>query len=116
MDIGFVTRMKILKATLNKTLTEISDEIGLSISYLSEIFSGKKPPNFEFFQMMVEKYHVSIDWIFTGNGDIFLDPKLMPDFDEKLNAEKELVTELITGIFKDKALFNEVIFRLRYPK
>jgi len=116
MDIDFLLRLKRLKSALNKSFTEISGDIGLSTSYISEIFLGKKKPNFDFFKQIIEKYRVNIDWVFNGNGDMFIDSSLNPSSKEKFSAEMDLLKELLDLILNDKALFNELLFRLKYQK
>ena len=115
MNITIVKRLRKVKDTLNISLTEISTTIGLSQSYLSDIFWGKANPNFEFFLQMGKKYRVSSDWIIHGNGKMFLEQSpLEPK--EKFNAEKEIVKDVITSILSDEMLFNQALFKMKVKK
>jgi len=116
IDVDFLIRLKKLKKVLNKSYTEMSKEINLSVSYLSEIFLGKKKPNFDFLKMLIDKYYVNIDWLFNGNGDMFIDKNLNPTEFDKFTAEMDIIKEILSLILNDKALFNEILFRLKYQK
>lgn len=116
MDIDFLLRLKKLKRVLDKSYKEMSNDLNLSISYISEIFLGKKKPNFDFFKMLIEKYQVNIDWIFNGNGEMFTEKNLNPSSIEKFNTEMDILKDLLSLILNDKALFNELLFRLKYQQ
>jgi transcriptional regulator with XRE-family HTH domain len=116
LDVDFLLRLKKLKKALNKTFKEMSADLNLSISYLSEIFRGEKKPNFEFFRMIIDKYKVNIDWVFNGNGDIFVDKNLNLSPPDKFSDEMETFKEILKFILNDKSLFNELLFRLKYQK
>ncbi len=115
MNISIVKRLRKLKDVLNISLTEISSEIGLSQSYLSEIFWGKASPNFDFFYQMGKKYRVSSDWILHGDGNMFLD-KAPVDPEEKFNAEKEILKDLLTEFLSDDGLLNQALFKMKVKK
>lgn len=115
-DVDFLLRLKKLKKTLNKTFKEMSTDLNLSISYLSEIFRGEKKPNFDFFRMIIDKYYVNIDWVFNGNGDMFINKALNPPAPDKFSDEMETFREILILILNDKSLFKELLFRLKYQK
>jgi len=116
MDYGFLARLNMIKSSLKKSSKDISTEIGLSKSYISEIFSGKKDPNFEFMIGLSSKYKISLDWLVTGKGDMFFDENMTSSKDERFDDELRTIKEMITGIMSDKALFNEIIFRLKHKR
>ncbi len=116
MEISFVKRLRKVKDLLNKSLTDISNDSGLSVSFLSNIFWGKSNPNYEFFLYFSKHYHVNINWLLLGEGEIFLDGVEVPDAKEKFNTERELIKEVVVDLLTDDVLLNEALLRLRVKK
>lgn len=116
MEISFVKRLRKLKDLLNKTLTDISNESGLSISFLSNIFWGKANPNYEFFLYFSNHYRVNINWLLLGEGEIFLNGSEAPNSKEKFNTEREILKEVIVDLLTDDVLLNEALLRIRFKK
>jgi transcriptional regulator with XRE-family HTH domain len=115
MNTSIIKRLRKVKEVLNLSLTDLSSEIGLSQSYLSELFWGKASPNFDFFYQMGKKYRVSCDWILHGEGNMFLD-KAPVDPQEKFNAEREILKDVLTEILSDDVLLNQALFKMKVKK
>ncbi len=115
MNISILKRLRKVKDMLNISIKDLSSNIGLSQSYLSEIFWGKATPNLDFFLQMIKKYRVSSDWILNGEGEMFLEGSTIEP-EEKFNAEKEVIKDMILELFSDETLFNQVLFRVRVKK
>lgn len=109
-------RLKKVKEKLNKSLTEISSDTGLSVGTLSNIFWGKSSPNYEFLRIFVKKYRVNLNWLLNGEGDMFLDGASVPDPKEKFVAEREVIKDIITDLLTDEMKFNQALLKLRLKK
>lgn len=116
MEISFVKRLRKIKDLLNKSLTDISNDSGLSVSFLSNIFWGKSNPNYEFFLYFAKHYHVNINWLLLGVGEMFLEDSEVPDSKEKFNTEREILKEVVVDLLTDDVLLNEALLRIRFKK
>jgi len=116
MDIRTIKRLQKFREHINKTLNDLSSEMGLSASYLSSIFWGKANPNLDFFYQLGKLYNVSIDWILFGIGDMFLKDGEIPQELKKLNIERELVRDIVNSLLSDDVLFNEALLRKKLKK
>lgn len=65
-------RLKRIRKSLNLTLDAIYQETGISRSYVSEFERGVRLPTSKYLIHLVEKYGVSMDYVFHGIGDPFV--------------------------------------------
>ncbi len=70
----FGLKLRQLRMERNKSLTEIAEESGISISYLNEIEKGKKYPKANKIAQLAEVLGVSYDWLVSMQ----VDKKLLP--------------------------------------
>lgn len=54
---------------------QFAKSLDISSGYLSEIEAGKKNPGIEVLNKLFETYNVNISFLFTGEGDLFVDPQ-----------------------------------------
>ena len=64
-------RVKVVRKALNLVQTEFSKRLGISQNYLSQIESGAKEPSDMIIIAICREYHVSEDWLRTGEGEMF---------------------------------------------
>ncbi len=69
----FGKRIVELRKFLNMSQTEFAESVGVSHSFMSQVEYGKNKPGYTFFKNLFLKYHVNPEYLFTGNGEIFLD-------------------------------------------
>jgi len=89
-------RLRTIRRSLNMKQIEMSEPLGISISYLSDIELAKRKPSPEFFLNLSIKYNVSLDYLFRGIGDMFLSPPQKTgqkpfDFNENLGTIDQLI-------------------------
>ncbi len=65
-------RLRTIRRSLNLRQIEMSENLGISISYLSDIELAKRKPSPDFFLKLSKKYNVSLDYLFRGIGEMFL--------------------------------------------
>jgi transcriptional regulator with XRE-family HTH domain len=63
-------RLKKFRKLLNKTQTELSNEISISLPNISRTESGVLYPNTEMLFKLNTKYNLNINWIISGKGII----------------------------------------------
>ena len=68
-------RVKLVRKTLKIQQKELSAELGISNSHLSEIEKGESNPTASFFLKLSQKYDVSVEYLFHGRGNMFYSDK-----------------------------------------
>ena len=91
-------RLKLLRAHLGFSQTDLAQEIGFSQSYYSEIENEKVPPNERFFKLIEQTFHVNSKWLREGEGEIFVTEEAKKQVEAKFSAHKEI--ELVPWSFK----------------
>lgn len=64
-------RLKKLRNSLGLSQVEFSNSIGIEQAHLSMIENGKAKIPMNAFEKIKEKFDVSMDWLFSGNGPMF---------------------------------------------
>ena len=62
---------------------------------MSEIEAGKKNPGIDVLEKLHHLYNVNISYLFTGEGDLFIQPWEKEKKEPKTPASKELSDEMI---------------------
>ena len=65
-------RLRKLRNTLGLTQEQFAKELGVSFATVNRYEKGKRAPDAEFFQVLVDRYKVNLNWLFTGKGPMFL--------------------------------------------
>ncbi|ASF27891.1 DNA-binding protein [Bacillus amyloliquefaciens] len=97
---------RLTKLRKNKKLTqqELAKELQISRSSLSQYEINKRQPDYETLKLIANYFHVSIDYLITGNvysespdemWKELLDPKTQIFFKDLQNAPEEKIDELI---------------------
>ena len=66
-------RIKQLIDTLRIKRSEFAKRLNLSQPFVSELCSGTKNPSDRTIADICREFHVSFDWLMTGNGEMFED-------------------------------------------
>ncbi len=99
-------RIKQLRLTLNLKQVEFATETGISPSYLSYIESGSRLPSYELLETICVKYNVNVNWILTGNGELFVTST-------SNNSEKQTLLLDIDYISQNE--LYEILWGLKIP-
>jgi len=70
LEIG--KRLKDARKSLNIQQKDMAATLGMPASYLSELEAGKGNPGPDFFLKLASEYNLSLDYLFLGVGDMFL--------------------------------------------
>ena len=65
-------RLRKLRNALGLTQEQFAKELGISFATVNRYEKGKRSPDAEFFQVLVDRYKVNLNWLFTGEGPMFL--------------------------------------------
>jgi transcriptional regulator with XRE-family HTH domain len=99
-------RLKTLREELGMNQKKFAAAIGISGSLLSQIETGQKNPVYEFLYKLMREYQVSLDWLFSGKGEMFL--KRKPEVEageDKYIDEIESIDDLVWYL-EHSNLFN----------
>jgi transcriptional regulator with XRE-family HTH domain len=71
------TRLETVIAQLGMRKGDFANRIGFTQAYISMIISGKKnSPSARFFDVVFREFHVSVEWLRDGTGEMFSFPEL----------------------------------------
>jgi len=85
-DIG--KRIKEIIKKLNISIKEFSDITGIPYPTLQDYIAGKRQPGANNLQKISMRLHISIDWLLTGEGEMFKE-------DKKTKIKKELYGDIL---------------------
>ena len=93
-------RIKEIRRELRLSQKTFAQALEISSSYMSEIESGKKNPGFEVLNRLTDKYNVNLSYLFTGEGDFFIQhqkEKIIEIKKKKLdfNGADQLIEEML---------------------
>nr|WP_320119683.1 helix-turn-helix transcriptional regulator [uncultured Marinifilum sp.] len=72
------------------TSSKFADKIGVQRSSISHILSGRNKPSFDFIQKTINSFpHVNVDWIITGNGEMYKQQENSSLFDVTATPEQK---------------------------
>ncbi len=66
--------MKTIREHLGLKQKELAQTLGIASGYISEIEAGKKNPGIDVLEKLHRLYNVNISYLFTGEGDLFIQP------------------------------------------
>jgi len=87
-------RLKKIRATLNLSQREFSKRIFISQGLYSDIESGKAEFKERYIRLISSQLHVNIEWIKTGNGEIFSHSQSDIRFEHLKNIFEQFSPEL----------------------
>ena len=71
---GINERLKEIRTSLNLSQREFSKRIFISQSLYSDIEFGNVEPKERFIRLISSQFNVNLDWIKTGNGNMYESP------------------------------------------
>ena len=95
-------RIKLFRNNKGLSQQDLSNQTQISRSYVSTVEAGRQDPSFAFIKTLSTSYGLSIDWLLSGNGKMFMDEvsEAMVSTDTLINSS---VAKLENGIFCSKS-------------
>lgn len=99
MTIG--KRIKELKAKLSITSSEMAKELDIPVRTIGSYERDEAQAGAKFFNALIEKYQVNVNWLLSGNGNMFIsskteiDVKYLAQIEQQLNLTTEELDALI---------------------
>lgn len=86
---GFPNRLARLRD--NRSQTEFANMLGIEQTYISRYERGKATPGADFLKLLAEKTYVNINWLLTGEGDMYSSNKSEPELADRVrDLERKL--------------------------
>lgn len=114
-------RIKQVRKALNLTQDEFGKRLGVTRGAITNIEYNKVEPKQLFVELLCREFHVSIDWLLTGEGPMFedlpatlvdemaetyhlddMDKKIISAFLELSAQEREIIKKYLSSIFSEK--------------
>ena len=99
-------RIKTVREELRMKQKEFAAELGISASLVSQMESGQKNPVYNFLYKLMNHYHVSLDWLFSGKGDMFYRRKLEEEGDEDKYIDEIVSMDDLVWYLEHSNIFN----------
>ncbi len=100
MTIG--KRIKELKARLNITSAEMAKALDIPVRTIGSYERDEAQAGAKFFNALIEKYKVNVNWLLTGNGSMFISAKSDIDvkYLAKIEQQFDLTAEELEGLIQ----------------
>ncbi len=110
------TRIKQIRTKLGFQQGDFARQMGVHQQQLSKYERGENKPSAEFFTKLVEKFRININWLLTGDGEMFMckcaEGKHPDAVEIKYFENPELLDTIknpaITSIWLDRELVHDV--------
>ncbi len=99
-------RLKEIRNTLRIKQKDLAAALDIAGCYLSELEHGKGNPCHAFFYKLSTRFGVSLDYLFLGEGDMFLKSKTLKDKEKELENEKTMTIESLTRLIDISPMFK----------
>lgn len=99
-------RLKEIRNTLRIKQKDLAAALDIAGCYLSELEHGKGNPCHAFFYKLSTRFGVSLDYLFLGEGDMFLKSKTLKDKEKELENEKTMTIESLIRLIDISPLFQ----------
>jgi len=91
----FGRRIREIREALNLKEKEFAETLNLSYSYYNQIENGNGNPGLDFFYDLIEKYHINMEYLFHGRGEITFDSKGEPVSLAELKSKIDSIDKLV---------------------
>ena len=96
----YTENLKKLRRELRLSAQKLADSMGISLITMQNYELGKREPKYSFLLKLLTDYNVNINWLMTGEGDMFLAAQNEPPEDIQ-----KLVSDLIDAKLKARGLY-----------
>ncbi len=91
-------RLKLFRKDKNLTQEDVATQTAISRTYISTIEAGRQDPSFSFVKTLSKTYSLSIDWLLTGEGEMFTNTRTVQEGDH-INAFDGELPRLDCGLY-----------------
>lgn len=106
------TRLKLLMEKLNLNQSRFAKQLGFNRSYISRIINDAQLINDRFIRAVCKEFHVSEEWLRTGEGEMFLPSKQTEKKDDVFAVEEKTVDEFVEAASKLPKELQDVLIKI----
>ncbi len=103
------SRIKEMRKRLKITQKEMAKSLGIAGCYLSEIENGRGNPGFKFYFNLSKLYYLSLDYLFHGIGEMFINVKKNISQDKRNFVDEILSVDDLQWFIEHSPLFKHTI-------
>jgi len=104
-------RLEAVRKALALTLVKMEEIIGLSKSQIAAAEKGEKKPSTTYLHGLITHFKVNINYILTGNGDMFLDRKNKTEEEKDMDELFDLMRKVRMVRYAVLSFFQEYMKR-----
>lgn len=91
-----------------RSKTEFAKHLGVSKVYITRYENGEVKPSFDFLKILTEKENININWLLTGEGDIFFSRTTNQELlKENINL-KDKIKKINTAIYDQVTKLKDI--------
>lgn len=108
-------RIKRLKNRLKMTSSTLADRLSIPVRTIGSYERDEVPPSEKFLNALISNFHVNINWLLTGTGEMFINAKDENDFlyinklQDKFNLSDDEVDGLLDVL--ESSASREMVLR-----
>jgi transcriptional regulator with XRE-family HTH domain len=99
-------RIKEIRAVLRIKQKDLAEALDIAGCYLSELESGKGNPCHAFFYKLSTRFGVSLDYLFHGEGEMFLKSKSLKEMEKNLGKDTVMTVENLSRLIELSPMFK----------
>jgi transcriptional regulator with XRE-family HTH domain len=111
-------RLKQVRLAKDLTQQAFAESLDTSASYISDIEAGKTAPGSKFLTTFLRKFNINLNWLLTGEGEMFLDEskKVVPVEDIPKEKMKTWIDEFWQNASEDEKAWLRIEFQRAFPE
>jgi len=115
---GVGRRLKRFRKSKNLTQKSVASSIGTSSGHISDLESGKKLPGSETLYSLMRNFGLNINWLLSGEGEMFLAEGAKASFDEDRTrqAVREMIDTFWAQASDEKKAWFKVELERHFPE
>lgn len=94
-------RLAIIRNSLNIAQIKFGDKLGIAPTTYVKYERGERKPSYEVLEILYKNYNVNLNWLITGEGEMFNVKQSVAQQDDKLWDE---VSKLVDERLKQKGI------------
>ena len=83
----FGDRLRIVMNNERLTMREMGDKSGVSVATIFDYINKDREPKLQFFNEFTKSFpHISLSWLITGTGNMYINNNYVADLEERINT------------------------------
>lgn len=83
-------RLREFRASMRLTSSEVANALGIPVRTIGSYERGEVLPGSKFYDLMIEKYNMNINWLISGRGTMFINQQLPENKDSISKLQEEI--------------------------